>query len=110
VFGVTGACISICVAYCVRDVLLHIIYGRQLALDMKGFAKECYGRTAVPILLTVALGLVMNHFVPDAGWMVLILKGSLVVVVYLLQIGLFGLREQERSGIAHRVKGMLQRR
>lgn len=110
VFGVTGACISICVAYCVRDVLLHIIYGRQLALDMKGFAKECYGRTAVPILLTVALGLVMNHFVPDAGWMVLILKGSLVVVVYLLQIWLFGLREQERSGIARRVKGMLQRR
>ena len=110
VFGVTGACISICVAYCVRDVLLHIIYGRQLALDMKGFAKECYGRTAVPILLTVALGLVMNHFVPDSGWMVLILKGSLVVVVYLLLIWLFGLREQERSGIARRVKGMLQRR
>lgn len=109
-FDVTGACVSICVAYIVRDILLHIIFRRELALDMGGFMKACYGRMAAPILLTVALGMVMNRFVPDAGWMMLVLKGLMVVAVYLLLVWLFGLRAGERSAIADRIKGMLGRR
>ena len=103
-FGVTGACISICVAYFVRDVLLHIIYHRELPLDIRAFMKACYGRSAAPILLTLLCGAVMNHFVPDAGWLMLVLKGLVVVVIYLLTTALFSLEKREREAIAMRLK------
>ena len=103
-FGVTGACISICVAYFVRDVLLHIIYHRELPLDIRAFMKVCYGRSAAPILLTLLCGAVMNHFVPDAGWLMLVLKGLVVVVIYLLTTALFSLEKREREAIAMRLK------
>ena len=103
VFGVTGACVSICTAYFIRDILLHFLYRRELGLDIRAFMKVCYGRSAAPILLTLLCGAVMNRFVPDAGWMMLVLKGLVVVAVYLLATGLFVLKKDERKVILSRL-------
>ena len=94
--GVTGACVSICVAYFVRNILLHIIFQRELPLNMWAFMKACYGRMAAPMLLTLAFGLGLNRMIPDVGWAVFVLKGGLIVVVYLALTFLLGLQKSER--------------
>lgn len=103
-FGVTGACVSICVAYMVRNVLLHIVYHRELPLDIFAFMKGCYVRMSIPILLTLACGMVINAVIPDSGWFILALKGVLVAGVYLLLVLLFGLSKEERNSVVARMK------
>ena len=97
--GVTGACVSICAAYFVRDVLLHIIYHRELPLDVFAFMKACYGKMAAPIVLTLLFGLVLNGLIADAGWMMFVLKGLLIVAVYAIFTVGFGLKKAERRKI-----------
>ena len=106
-FGVTGACVSICIAYMVRNVLQHIICHKALPLDIPAFVKECYGRMSIPIVLTLGFGAVINVVIQDAGWFVLAVKGMLVVMVYLLLVYIFGLKKDERRNIAAYLKKKL---
>lgn len=107
--GVTGACISICVAYVARDILLHIIYHRQLPLDILAFMKTCYGQMAAPIIVTTLCGLGLNYLVPDADWAVFVLKGILVTAVYAVLICMLGLKRSERARIVTYVKRKIAR-
>lgn len=103
-FGVIGACISICAAYTVRAVLLNIIYHRQLPLNIPAFIINCYLRMSAPVILTIAAGLVMNYFVPDAGWIVFFIKAAAVAVLYLLLTLLLGYSKTERKGLLRQIK------
>jgi len=104
-FGVTGACLSICVAYLVRDVLLVITYHRELPLDIPRFMKECYLRMSVPIVITVVCGAVMNGCVPDEGWGSFLLKTVVTVVIYTLTTWFLALQKQEKRKILGWLKG-----
>ena len=98
-FGVIGACVSIFIAYMIRAVALLSVYKKVLKLDMTAFVKNCYVRMSIPILVTVGLGILMNRFIADNGWLVLCGKGIAVLVVYALTIFVFGLTRNERKTI-----------
>ncbi len=103
-FGVTGACISICVAYLVRDICLNVLCHRVLPLDIPGFIKKCYVRMAVPLILTILCGFAVNHLIADGGWTMLLLKGAIVCAIYFLCVLLFGLTANERRNILRIIK------
>ena len=107
--GVTGACVSICVAYTVRNVLTHVIYHRELPLDIPTFMKACYVRMSIPVLLTLLFGMAINVVIEDAGWIVLGVKGLLVTSVYLLLVYFFGLSKAERKNVSVHLKKMIVR-
>jgi phenylacetate-CoA ligase len=46
-----------------------------MRFDMIAFIKGCYLRLSIPILLTTGLGLLANRYLPDGGWIMLIVKG-----------------------------------
>lgn len=81
-FGVIGACASIFIAYTIRAIGLNVLYGRKLGLDMWYFARHCYLRISAAILLTIAVGLGMNHFIGVQGWLSLILEACILTLVY----------------------------
>lgn len=103
-FGALGACISICVAYLVRDILLNITYHRELPLDIPRFIKECYVKMSVPIWMTVVCGGMMNRCIPDGGWGVFLLKAAMTVLIYLVTLVCFGLSGRERHSLLNRLK------
>lgn len=103
-FGVTGACLSICIAYMVRNTLLHIIFYRELPLDIPGFMKECYGKMSVPIIATIAFGLLLNQHVMDSGWGIFLIKATIIVVVYGISLFLFALNEEEKEKVLSLLK------
>lgn len=94
-FGVWGACLSICVAYTVRAVSLNIIYHRELPLNIPAFVKKCYLRMSVPIVLTVLAGIGINHWIADGGWMVFLLKAFITVIIYAVLTILIGYSRTE---------------
>ncbi len=107
-FGVTGACASICAASFARNILIHIILHRELALDIVGFMKNCYLRMLVPVTLTLLCGMVLNQIIPGSGWMTFMLKCAIVAGIYLVLTYLFALVKEERTGIVSRIKKKLK--
>lgn len=95
-FGVIGACMSIGIAYLVRDVLLNVIYHRELPLDIPRFIKECYLRMSLPMVLTIVCGLWINRWIADGGWMIFFVKAAMTAGIYCVTTWFLALSRQER--------------
>ena len=109
-FGVLGACVSIFVAYMARAVIYHIMHKRILKLNIWYFIKQCYFRMAPSIVITLALGFVMNYFIPDAGWIRFLIKGIIVVAIYLASTLFLCFNKIERKGFYQKIGKMLNRK
>ncbi|MBQ6831770.1 MAG: oligosaccharide flippase family protein [Oscillospiraceae bacterium] len=103
-FGVIGACISICIARFVRVILLNILCHKILPLNIPKFIKRCYLPMSIPVVLTLAVGLAINHLVPDSGWLTFLIKGTAVVIVYAVLVLVIGLRKSERKNLLEMFK------
>lgn len=95
-WGAVGACVSIFIAYCAKTVLYHIVMHRRMQIDILKFMKACYLKMSPPAVLTLACGLALNYFIPDAGWLVFLVKGCLVVAVYCVSMFMLGLSRDEK--------------
>ena len=103
-YGVIGACISICIAYIIRVVLLLFIYQKKMKLNILGFIKHCYLKMCLPIIFTLCIGLLLNQWIKLDGWWGVLLTGIIVVVIYCIGIFLFGLNKEERKLIRNKLK------
>lgn len=110
IYGVLGACVSICIAYSVRAIVLLILYHKILPFNIPAFIKKCYFRISVPIIITIAIGLVMNTFIPDAGWLVLLVKGAAVVFLFGVSVFSLGFGKEEKRALLNKGKALLKRR
>ena len=81
-----------------------------MKFDMKQFAIHCYLRMTPVALITLALGLMLNYFVADAGWVRLLIKAVVIVCVYLITVFLFGITQQERKAVFSKIKIKLTRK
>jgi len=103
-FGVVGACVSIFVAYMLRAVLTNIVVYKKLNMNIPLFARECYLKMSIPLLLTVIVGIGINCLPMADSWWALVLKGGAVCILYALLILLIGLNKSERSHIIAFIK------
>lgn len=102
-WGVIGASLSIFVAYMFRAVATNIVCYKKLGLDIPKFAKECYFRMSIPLVLTLFVGMLLNYVISGGGWIVLIAKGMLIVLIYLLAMFFIGLNKDEKTKILTKV-------
>ena len=100
--GVVGACISISIAYMLRAVALLFIYKRVLKIDMASFVINCYIRMGIPIIITIALGILMNSLFSNGGWLVFAAKGLVIIGIYAAVTLLLGLNSEERNKLLRR--------
>lgn len=106
-FGVLGACVSIFIAYALRVIALNIVYGKVLPVHIGGFIRDCYLRMSLPLLIMVGAGIGLNYLLPYGGWMWLIIKAAIVVVVYFVFLLLVGLTKEDKKGIFGALKNKL---
>lgn len=108
-WGVIGAALSIFVAYMFRAIATNIVCYKKMHLDIPRFAKECYLRMSVPIVITLSLGFLMNYIIPDGGWISLIIKGGAVAACYLCATFVIGLSRTERAQIVGGAKKIIRK-
>ena len=102
--GVVGACLSICIAYVTKAVLLNVIAYKTFKFNMKMFIKDCYLKMSVPCILTLLVGVMLNYTLPMVNWGYLILKGVIVTVVYFVLVYYLGLTKKERTALIDKIK------
>ena len=104
IYGVIGACVSICFVFGLRAILYHIIHYKAMGFNIKQFIIQCYLRMLPSILLTFGFGLLVNYFIADGGWGRLLLKCMIIVVFYLLSVIMLGLSKKERKVISEKIR------
>lgn len=109
VYGVVGACSSIGAAYMLRAIVLLIIYNKVLPVDIGAFIKQCYLKMSVPIILTIGAGMCLNMVSEADGWLALIIKGIVVVAIYIVIAFMIGFNRAEKIAIFSKVKKIVKR-
>lgn len=104
IYGVIGACISIFLAYTLRAILYHITHKRVLKIDIVHFMKKCYIRPSIAVFASIIFGVVLNLIITECSWTNLIIKGVIIVLVYLACVLFFALSKSERSKIFNFLK------
>lgn len=102
-YGVIGACISIFIAYTIRAIGLNILYYKKMKIDIPVFIRECYVKMSIPVIITIILGVVVNHFISNAGWITFAVKGCIVVGIYGVSLLFTALTKEERMKIIKKI-------
>ena len=98
-YGVLGACISICIAYILRAIIMNIISYKVLKLDVPSLIMKCYLRMSIPIIISIFAGWGINMLLTKENWLFLILKAVLIGFVYLITTAFIGLEKKDRQQI-----------
>lgn len=96
-FGALGASISICLSYFIRCAGMNIIYYKSLEINIIKYFKGCHIKLAIPLFLTLAVGIFVNYLFINQNWIIFILKGTLLVTAYLIIMWVLGFNKYEKD-------------
>ena len=102
-YGCVGACMAIAIGYIANFIYINIVYKNAIRLDMKAFYEKCYLRTIPIHIVSIGLLFIIFHFMPKVSWMWLIIKGVIVVAVYLLLSLIFSITKTEKDFIKRKI-------
>lgn len=95
--GAEGACLAIAISYLFSFIYMNLVYSRELHIDIPKFFRECYGSFVIPYLLCIVITSLILPHIPIAGWKGLVLKGLIVVVIYMILIWNLALKKEEKK-------------
>ena len=107
--GALGIGISVFVAYILRTIGMDIILVRDLNVNIYQFFLESYGKLAVPLLICLAAGFAINHYLIFTGWFGFIVKGILFCVCYCGIIYIMAINESEKNLILVPIKRLFKK-
>jgi len=103
-YGVLGACISILIAYMLRNVGYIISYRKCLKIDIAKIFKECYLPTGISMLITVVLGIWINQIPASCTWGIVLAKAGIITFIYAVFLWLIGLKKEEKRQIGRIIR------
>lgn len=111
-WGSLGASLAICISYFIRSIGMNIVYYKKMDINIFEFFNKCHIKLIFPLALTLILGLGLNNLLPIISWYSLVIKGSLVVVLYIIIMWVLGFNKYEKELVKSNVKqivGILKR-
>ncbi len=108
--GFLGTCLAIGIAYTFRVVTLNIIYGKALGLNMIDFAKKCYLKMSVPLIVSLLVSWTLCYFIHIPGWLGLVVKAAIITVIYLLSNFVIGFSKKEKAKILSRAGKLIKKK
>ncbi len=96
-WGVIGACVSICISYFLRNIGMCVIYQKKLHLNMFKFHFECYVKTLPGIIMTAIIAVVLNILLTEYSWINFIIKVIVICLSYAVAVYALSFNSYERS-------------
>lgn len=97
-WGAVGCSLSICVAYLVRTLLMNIVFKRELHINVFAFFRDCHGKMAPGLLLTLGCGFLISRYVVLlTGWLTLFIQIALLLMCYGIIMWLMAWNKTEKG-------------
>lgn len=103
-FGAIGACLSICVAYCVRTTGMCVLYKKFLGFRFGDFTKNTYVGWFLPAVVTLAAGIVLSRTLPFVGWAKFIVEAIFLTAIYCFICWQVTLNDSERCQVSQMIR------
>lgn len=108
-WGEIGCSLSICIAYFVRTILMNVVFKKQLNIDVIKFFKDCHGKMALGLVLTLICGFLIGKFVViGSGWIAFLIQVVLLTVVYVVIMWCIGWNAYEKNLYLSMAKSLLR--
>jgi O-antigen/teichoic acid export membrane protein len=104
IWGVLGASMSICIAYCLRLILTIFFIKKKMEFDFINFLKKCYLKMSFPIVASFAINLLIVTNYTSLTWGTLVIKMAIITLVYLICVCGLGLSRCERKLLLKKIK------
>lgn len=101
--GSVGVCIGIVIAAAFNFVYLNVIYYRVLNINVFTFYRECYLPIFIPIVAGIAISMLISTVIPIVGWLGIVIKGLISVVVFFMLVFIFHIKKSEKKRIVDAV-------
>jgi O-antigen/teichoic acid export membrane protein len=96
-YGALGGAIAIFCAYTVQNIILNIMYAKNMHLEMKRFYAQCYARMVVPAVIFGVLGWLVIPLIPVGGWLGFLLKAAVLVAIYVPLVWNLYMNDSEKT-------------
>lgn len=97
-YGAIGSGIAIFCGNVIGGVLvLNIVYSRILKINVWVFFRKCQLSMAMPFVLVILTGIVLNYLITDISWINTIMKIIFMLMVYAISSYFFALNSFEKG-------------
>lgn len=96
-WGVYGMALSIFISYTVSLIQNNILYHKDLKINIPLFFRDCFGRMALPLILTTVICYPINYFIDNNGWIHFCAKVLIFCIVYFVSMFSMGLNQEEKE-------------
>jgi O-antigen/teichoic acid export membrane protein len=109
-YGATGAGIAIFTGNLIGGALvMNIIYVRVLKINVWEFFRKCQLSMALPFILVLLAGTVLNYYITEISWVNTLSKIIFLLVLYVLSSYFFAINKYEKDLIFGVVKRMIKK-
>ena len=108
-WGVYGMALSIFISYMVSLLQYNILYHKDLKIDIPLFFKDCFGKMAVPLVLTTFICYPINYLIDNNGWIHFVAKVLIFCIVYFVSMFTIGLNQEEKTLMLSPLKNILKK-
>lgn len=96
-WGVYGMALSVFISYTVALIQNNILYYKDLKINIPLFFRDCFGKLAVPLVVTTVICYPINYFIDNDGWLHFGAKVLIFCIVYFVLMFTIGLNQEEKT-------------
>lgn len=96
-WGVYGMALSVFISYTVALIQNNILYYKDLKINIPLFFRDCFGKLAVPLVVTTVICYPINYFIDNDGWLHFGAKVLIFFIVYFVSMFTIGLNQEEKT-------------
>lgn len=109
IWGATGLCLSICLAFLIRTIVLDVIYKNVLHIDIYKFFKETFFVFLPAFSFGLGACFMINHFLKISGWLGFGIKGLIYCVIMALALYIMVMNKEEKALAGSFVKSIIHK-
>lgn len=106
-WGAAGLCISICIAYLIRTIVLDVIYKNVLHIDIYKFFKETFVAFLPAFILCLAVCFTLYHFIGISGWLGIGIKSVIYCIIMAMALYYLVMNKEEKELVISLICKML---
>lgn len=108
-YGAIGSAIGIFIGLMAGSVIgMNFVYHKVLKINIVRFFKECHCKMLVPLVLSTALGFLIQNYIPSSNLVAFMAKAGILAIVYTVLMWILAMNKYEKDLFRGLIKSALK--
>ena len=102
--GSVGVSLGIIITAFLNLIFLNFVYYKVLKINVFSFYRQCYLPILIPLAGGIAISMLLTEFIPINGWLGIIVKGTVSIIVFFVLTFIFHIKREEKKQLLSFIK------